>query len=251
MTYRYFLKDRDTQEHDRPVQARRILVSFLGTATNPAWATNGPHAAGPRQERRRPHPVVHARRLGAGRATAGGRAHPRPADAAGPGIGIADVGFADGMLVLTIALGADRASLDFGGTAGATAGTSQAQDRAPGHGRPDRRAGHLRPRRRRVRPAQRQRRASTRPASAGCASPRSRPRSRTSRPDRRRRQCSATTRPRRPTRTAGAAADRQRDDRLPELGVTGSAAALRPDRRPQRRRAADGSRCPPGSCRAW
>ena len=51
-----------------------------------------------------------------GETTTGGPISLGPLTLQGPSIGLADFGFADGMVVLTIAVGVDRASLAFGGT---------------------------------------------------------------------------------------------------------------------------------------
>ena len=93
-----------------------------------------------------------------GAATTGGPIALGPLTLQGPSIGLADFGFADGMVVLTIAVGVDRASLAFGGTATSDHHRPERHpDQQRRHRRPRRRPRHLRPRRRRARPAQRQR----------------------------------------------------------------------------------------------
>ena len=68
-----------------------------------------------------------------GAATTGGARSLGPLTLQGPSIGLADFGFSkDGMVVLTIALGVDRASLNFGGSATNSSTTPSAQQTASG-----------------------------------------------------------------------------------------------------------------------
>src|SRR5262249_26322940 len=109
-TYRYYLKSNDTTNTgaifgvgEATVNFRAnswktldnnanapLTVKFTITNVGPATATNNPNA-----------PIV----LG-------------PLTLEGPTVGIADVGFKDGLLVLTIAVGVGSASLKFGNAQG-------------------------------------------------------------------------------------------------------------------------------------
>ena len=149
----------------------------------------------------------------------------------GPSVGIADFGFADGMVVLTLVhrprpgfprlrRHADHAGYDD-------------QPGQPGQRRPARHPGHLRPRRRRVRPAQRQRPdpAHRQVGSARRLADGARPRRR--RPDRVRHRGGLRPEGRgRPD----AGLDQQRDHHLPALQPDRHAAALQPDHEDQRDR---------------
>ena len=225
------------QEHRRPVQDRQHPGQLPRHRHQPGVDHQRPHGRGPRQERRRPHPVVHPRRVGARRDHRRRRAHPRPAHAAGPldrhrrrrvrrrhAGAHHRAGRGPGLPRLRPA-----GRLDGGHLAGA--------GRLEGQGRPGRRAGHLRPRRGRPRPAQRQRagRPDRQVGAAGRLPRGRRPERRDA--HRRRRGVQLRPGPARGLRAAGAAADRQRQDRLPEPGRHRLAASVRPDGRPQRRRA--------------
>ncbi len=62
-----------------------------------------------------------------GETATGGTIDLGPLSLQGPSVGIADVGFADGLLVLTIAIGVNRASLAFGSQTPAAGGQTQQQ----------------------------------------------------------------------------------------------------------------------------
>ncbi len=147
VTYRYFFKDRNTANAVDLFGPGNVLVSFVGWGQpsttfpqgQPAWwttarttsttSTTGWNIAGLTQ-------TFTLDPAAAGAKTAGGAISLGPLSLQGPTIGISDVGFADGMLVLTIALGVDRASLAFGNkpaTSGTTAtGTSGATGTSTG-----------------------------------------------------------------------------------------------------------------------
>ncbi len=129
VTYRYFFKDRDTKNSVDLFKTGSITVQFLGSAADPAWTTalatsnvldtTGKNIPGLTQTF-----TLDPATPGAG--SSGGGMNLGPLTLQDPTVGIADVGFADGLLVLTIALGVNRASLDFGRKADGT-GTTGAQ----------------------------------------------------------------------------------------------------------------------------
>ena len=121
VTYRYFLRDLLPTNATAMFAPGSVLVTFDGT-----WRSVGTTALG----------NANATGLTAGftidpaapgAKTSGGPINLGPLQLQGPTIGIADFGFADGMVVLTIAVGVDRASLAFGGTPAAPTGGQAAQ----------------------------------------------------------------------------------------------------------------------------
>ena len=128
----------------------QVTIAFATTSFCTGGEPRAPWRAPPRTLTARASRRRSRSRRGPGRRDRDRRRQPRPAALQGPTIGIADFGFKDGMLVLTIAIGVDRATLALGSAA------RSAADRARRHRRPDRRPRHVRPRRRRVRPAERQ-----------------------------------------------------------------------------------------------
>ena len=127
VTYRFFFKDRNKTNAIDLFGPGAITVSFLGWGVadpshpvgRPAWNTqgNGFDSSTPTDTtgwniRGLTQGFTLSPAAGGG-LTAGGPIALGPLSLQGPTIGIADVGFADGMLVLTIALGVNRASLDF------------------------------------------------------------------------------------------------------------------------------------------
>ena len=125
VTYRYFLKDSNNANTIGLFAAGQVTVTFDGEWASVATSTL---AVGQRSERNLTStftidPAAPGARTGSGATSLG------PLTLQGPSLGLADFGFADGMVVLTIAIGLDRASLAFGGTpaapgAGATQQTS-------------------------------------------------------------------------------------------------------------------------------
>ena len=152
VTYRYFLKDRNktnTVDLFGPGEVRVVFQASYGATDSshpygtPAWAST--------TNQDTPIPLMDANKPGwnilgltqtftlsntaAGGLTAGGPINLGPLSLQGPTIGIGDVGFEDGMLILTIVVGVNRASLDFGNktpttngatSTGTTTGTPQA-----------------------------------------------------------------------------------------------------------------------------
>ena len=121
VTYRYFLKDKNAQNTIDLFVTGEVKVefvrddvagSFFATSADATASSNGTTVAtknipGMSQSftlsASAPGAVPTEKPLSIG-----------PLTLQGPSIGIADIGFADGMLVLTIAIGVDRASLAFG-----------------------------------------------------------------------------------------------------------------------------------------
>ncbi|HWG93174.1 MAG TPA: VCBS repeat-containing protein, partial [Mycobacteriales bacterium] len=129
VTYRYFLKNRTVGTRLAPApdlfKAGDVEVVVAGTDAQPAFRTEA-FVAGPTTDLsgRSTAGLVQAFTLSAtapGAATTTQQRTLGPLTLQGPSIGIADVGFADGMLILTIALDVQLASLAFGRPAGAPA----------------------------------------------------------------------------------------------------------------------------------
>ena len=130
-TYRYYFKDRNTANTIDLFGPGTITVSFLGwtgTPPNqvPAWASVpagtdpsvayvGTSASPTGWNLPNLTQTFTLNPAAAGAATASGQRGLGPLTIDGPSVGITDVGFSDGMLVLTIALGANHAGLAFGG----------------------------------------------------------------------------------------------------------------------------------------
>ena len=129
VTYRYFFRDRNKANTIDLFGAGSVVVNFLGYGAadpthpygRPAWATTATqttpidYADSDREGWNVPglSQTFTLNPAAPGGLTAGGPINLGPLSLQGPTIGIADVGFADGMLVLTIVVGVDRASLDF------------------------------------------------------------------------------------------------------------------------------------------
>jgi hypothetical protein len=109
VTYRYFLRDLDPRNTLGVFQPGQVTVTFddnsfkAGTAWNVAGLTQSF--------------TIDASAPGAAAST--GPASVGPLSLQGPSIGLADFGFVDGKVVLTIAVGVDRAGLAFGGATAA------------------------------------------------------------------------------------------------------------------------------------
>ncbi|MEO6789835.1 MAG: hypothetical protein ABI187_02615, partial [Ornithinibacter sp.] len=111
VTYRYFLKDLTPTNATPMFGAGNVLVSFLAGAAQ-SGATGSPVQSAASTQSFTISPSA------PGASTTGGPIALGPLTLQGPSIGLADFGFSkDGMVVLTIALGVDRASLNFGGSA--------------------------------------------------------------------------------------------------------------------------------------
>ena len=120
VTYRYFLKDVDTQNATPMFTTGQVIVTFdAGAFSSVGSTTHNVNAAGLSA-------VFTIDASAPGEKTSGGPINLGPLTLQGPSVGIADFGFADGMVVLTIAVGVDAASLAFGGTqANPTANAAQ------------------------------------------------------------------------------------------------------------------------------
>ncbi|HPV80387.1 MAG TPA: hypothetical protein PLK64_11350, partial [Dermatophilaceae bacterium] len=112
VTYRYFLKDKNTANTIGMFTSGAIQVEFFAERirSGPVDGTYVSKNAAQSQSF-----TINASAPGA--ATTGGPIALGPLTLQGPSVGLADFGFADGMVVLTIAVGVDRASLNFGGSA--------------------------------------------------------------------------------------------------------------------------------------
>ncbi|MEN0072261.1 MAG: hypothetical protein AAGC63_14885, partial [Propionicimonas sp.] len=112
VTYRYYLQDRNKQNAIGLFQAGTVQLVFdgvfysSGNGTAPTGAPGNLRSPGQTQSFRIDPSAP-------GETTTGGSVALGPLSLQGPSVGLADFGFADGMVVLTIALGVDRASLDF------------------------------------------------------------------------------------------------------------------------------------------
>ncbi len=104
-TYRYFFRDKDRNNTIDLFQAGEVQVNFkAGSFTT----VDGGQAVA-RVEQFTIDPAAAGEKAGTKPIKLG------PLTLQGPSIGIADIGFSDGFLMLTIAIGVDRASLAFGG----------------------------------------------------------------------------------------------------------------------------------------
>ena len=124
-TYRYYFKDRNTANTIDLFGPGEVVVTFQQAyAATPAyaWATSANAQTAP--DTTSAHAgwnILGLRQTftlspaADGSSTATGSRSLGPLSLDGPSIGITDVGFSDGMLVLTIALGANHAGLNFGG----------------------------------------------------------------------------------------------------------------------------------------
>jgi hypothetical protein len=114
-TYRYYLKDANTTNTIDLFKAGEVVVTFRansfktvdGTFNNAASVTFTLDAT-----------VV-------GQASSTKSLKLGPLVLQGPYVGIEDIGFKDGFLMLTIGIGVDRATLAFGGSSGTTTSTQQ------------------------------------------------------------------------------------------------------------------------------
>ncbi len=115
VTYRYFLKDSLPANTVGLFLPGVVTLTFDGgvVQSGTAAGTYASNASGQTQSF-----TIDASAPGA--ATTGGPVSLGPLTLQGPSIGLADFGFAGGMVVLTIAVGVDRASLAFGGSATTT-----------------------------------------------------------------------------------------------------------------------------------
>jgi len=114
VTYRFFLKDKDTTNAVEVFQPGTVTVTFAAGGFSAATSSAGTSQTF----------TVDPNAPGA--ATGNGTVNLGPLSLQGPSIAIADIGFDKGMLVLTIAIGLDRAGLNFGGST-TTATQSSAQ----------------------------------------------------------------------------------------------------------------------------
>ena len=114
VTYRYFLKD------STPSNTTGLFLPGLVTLTFEAGRITSGTAAGGIASNGTQTQTFTIDASAPGSATTGGPIALGPLTLQGPSIGLADFGFADGMVVLTIAVGVDRASLAFGGNATTT-----------------------------------------------------------------------------------------------------------------------------------
>ena len=106
LTYRYFLKDKNTANTVETFQVGAITVTFTPGGFSTAEATN--------RRLVQTFTVSAAAPGGAGSTAPLKVGANGPLELLGPSISLADVGFDEGMLVLSIAIGVDRAKLIFG-----------------------------------------------------------------------------------------------------------------------------------------
>ena len=106
LTYRYFLKDKNTANTLEVFQVGAITVTFTQGGFSTAEATN--------RRLVQTFTVSAAAPGGAGSTAPLKVGANGPLELLGPSISLADVGFDEGMLVLSIAIGVDRAKLIFG-----------------------------------------------------------------------------------------------------------------------------------------
>ncbi|CAB5080406.1 hypothetical protein D3OALGB2SA_510, partial [Olavius algarvensis associated proteobacterium Delta 3] len=125
-TYRYFLKDQDKDNATELFQPGEVTVEIINnTFTTAAGVHNG--LADPSS----PPVLKQSFTLEASAPGAADSDEPLalgPLTLQGPSIGIEDIGFKDGMLVLTIGIGVDRASLNFGGDGNSTTPSAEQQN---------------------------------------------------------------------------------------------------------------------------
>ena len=101
VTYRYFLKDVDTQNATPMFTTGQVIVTFdAGAFSSVGSTTHNVNAAGLSA-------VFTIDASAPGEKTSGGPINLGPLTLQGPSVGIADFGFADGMLVLTIGIGVE------------------------------------------------------------------------------------------------------------------------------------------------
>src|SRR3954454_639396 len=113
VTYRYFLKDKNTQNAIDLFQPGQITIAFGTTSFcsgSGSCTVNNGNGAGMTQSF-----TLSAAAPGAAAAT--GAVNLGPLRLQGPSVGLADFGFKDGMLLLTVAIGLDRATLALGNAA--------------------------------------------------------------------------------------------------------------------------------------
>ncbi|HRA75297.1 MAG TPA: hypothetical protein PLE12_03570, partial [Propionicimonas sp.] len=123
VTYRYFFADSDTSNATGLFGTGTVLVSFTGgrVATVAADGTRATNPANQSQS-------FTIDPSAPGEKTTNGSFSLGPLTLQNPAVGLADFGFADGMVVLSISLSVNRASLAFGrGAATNTTGTTTAQ----------------------------------------------------------------------------------------------------------------------------
>jgi hypothetical protein len=108
-TYRYFFKDQDPNNEIGLFQSGEITVEFLSTATDNFKTEDGTRNVSGLKQTFTLEPSA------PGAASTEDPISLGPLTLLGPSIGIEDIGFQDGLLVLTIGIGVDRANLNFGG----------------------------------------------------------------------------------------------------------------------------------------
>ncbi|HEX4525985.1 MAG TPA: VCBS repeat-containing protein, partial [Gaiellaceae bacterium] len=113
VTYRFFLKDKDTTNTLDVFQPGMVTVTFAAGAFKAnnvnSTATKATFTLDPNAP---------------GAATGNGTITLGPLSLQGPSLALADIGFQDGKLILSIAIGLDHAGLNFGGTAAASSQTT-------------------------------------------------------------------------------------------------------------------------------
>ena len=137
VTYRYFLRDVNNRNTVGLFQPGEVTIEFLRNDTTQTYFATSANPAPAAGETPASNATTPATRNAAGvrqtftlSPTAPGAAPTTaplaigPLTLLGPRIGIADVGFKDGMLVLTIAIGVDRASLGFNKPAAPNSGAT-------------------------------------------------------------------------------------------------------------------------------
>ncbi len=137
VTYRYFLRDVNNKNTVGLFQPGEVTIEFLRNDTTQTYFATSANPAPAAGETPASNGTTPATRNAAGvrqtftlSPTAPGAAPTTaplaigPLTLLGPRIGIADVGFKDGMLVLTIAIGVDRASLGFNKPAAPNSGAT-------------------------------------------------------------------------------------------------------------------------------
>ena len=117
VTYRFFFKDKDKTNNVDLFKPGTITVEFFRDDVNGRYFKTLEPETGPTYGARNAAGLSQSFTLDASAPGAVSGSKPieiGPLSIQNPTIGIADIGFADGMLVLTIAIGADRAGLDMG-----------------------------------------------------------------------------------------------------------------------------------------
>ena len=132
VTYRYFLKDANTANATGLFTAGNVTLTFIAGRVR-SGVVGGSVAAGTIQVNAASTQSFTIDASAPGAKTTGGPVALGPLTLQGPSIGLGDFGFTkDGMVVMTITLGVDRATLAFGGSAANNSTTPNAQQTSSG-----------------------------------------------------------------------------------------------------------------------